>query len=43
MAKVLRGVAMQYCVNPNAFEIEALRTQAHALLARFGNLEAKPG
>lgn len=32
---MLRGVAMQYCVNPKAFEIEVIRTQAHAFLARL--------
>ena len=37
---MLRGVAMQYCVNPKAFEIKDIRTQAHAFLARL--LEVTP-
>lgn len=32
---MLRGVAMQYCINPKAFEIEAVGTQAHAFVARL--------
>jgi AcrR family transcriptional regulator len=39
---MLRGVSMQYCVNPEAFEIEAIRTEAHAFVARLGESEAKP-
>jgi AcrR family transcriptional regulator len=38
---MLRGVAMQYCVNPNAFDIEALRAQAHGFLASLGNSKAR--
>jgi AcrR family transcriptional regulator len=38
---MLRGVAMQYCVNPDAFEIEALRTQAYAILASPAASEAR--
>ena len=37
---MLRGVGMQYCVNPDAFEIEALRTQGHAFLSSLGTSKA---
>lgn len=39
---MLRGVAIQYCVNPVAFEIEAIRAEAHAFVARLGESEVKP-
>lgn len=33
---MMRGVAVQYHVNPQAFAIEAVSAQAHALIARLG-------
>ena len=33
---MLRGVAMQYCINPKAFEIEAVSAQAYDFVSRLG-------
>lgn len=40
---MLRGVAMQHCMDPGAFEIETVTAEAHALVSRLGRATDSPG
>lgn len=39
---MLRGVAMQHCVSPDAFDIEAVAAEAHGFVARLAKPSKRP-